>query len=120
MLTEGTDVPDVKTCFITRQTTSTILLTQMVGRALRGPIFGGTPEAHLVFFNDNWEQLINWAEYDLVDGSIGLDPGKAGPRPPLRYISIELVRKLAAQMDSGINIDIGPFLERLPMSRICC
>ena len=115
MLTEGTDVPDVKTCFITRQTTSTILLTQMVGRALRGPIFGGTPEAHLVFFNDNWEQLINWAEYDLVDGSIGPDPGKAGARPPLRYISIELVRKLAAQMDSGVNINPGPFLTLLPI-----
>lgn len=34
MLTEGTDVPDVKTVFLTRGTTSQILLTQMVGRAL--------------------------------------------------------------------------------------
>jgi len=115
MLTEGTDVPDVKTCFITRQTTSKILLTQMVGRALRGPKFGGTPEAHLVFFTDNWEQLINWAEYDLVDG--GTDPGEKEyvNRPPLRYISIELVRKLAAQMDSGVNINPGPFVEFLPI-----
>jgi len=88
MLTEGTDVPDVKTCFITRQTTSTILLTQMVGRALRGPKFGGTPEAHLVFFNDNWEQLINWAEYDLVAGLAEDDPKPNPPRAPLRYISI--------------------------------
>ena len=36
MLTEGTDVPKVNTVFLTRQTTSEILLTQMVGRALRG------------------------------------------------------------------------------------
>ena len=115
MLTEGTDVPDVKTCFITRQTTSTILLTQMVGRALRGPKFGGTPEAHLVFFNDNWEQLINWAEYDLVAGLAEDDPKQNLPRAPLRYISIELVRKLAAQMDSGININPGPFVELLPI-----
>ena len=35
MLTEGTDVPDVDTVFITRQTTSIISMTQMVGRALK-------------------------------------------------------------------------------------
>lgn len=115
MLTEGTDVPDVKTCFITRQTTSEILLTQMVGRALRGPKFGGTPEAYLVFFTDNWEQLINWAEYDLSSGAAVDDEREYGKRPPLRYISIELVRKLAAQMDSGININIPPFTALLPV-----
>ena len=40
MLTEGTDVPQTKTVFITRQTTSAILLTQMVGRAfaVREPV----------------------------------------------------------------------------------
>ena len=35
MLTEGTDVPDLQTVFLTRQTTSQILMTQMVGRAMR-------------------------------------------------------------------------------------
>ncbi|OPY52189.1 MAG: type I restriction enzyme EcoKI subunit R [Methanosaeta sp. PtaU1.Bin112] len=114
MLTEGTDIPDVNTCFITRQTTSKILMTQMVGRALRGPKFGGTPEAYLVFFTDEWEQLINWAEYDMIDGGFGPDPAY-GKKPPVRYISIELVRKLAAQMDSGININIEPFLTLLPV-----
>ncbi len=115
MLTEGTDIPDVKTCFITRQTTSKILLTQMVGRALRGPKFGGTSEAHLVFFTDNWEQLINWADYELVDGGTDQHEKEYGKRPPLRYISIELVRRLSAQMDSGININPGPFMELLPV-----
>ncbi len=97
MLTEGTDVPDVKTVFITRQTTSKILLIQMVGRALRGPKFGGTAEAHLVFFTDNWKQLITWAEFDQLD-----DDGQGGTikpygkRPPIQYISIELVRRLAS------------------------
>lgn len=38
MLTEGTDIPDVQTCFITRQTTSQILLTQMIGRLLEDQI----------------------------------------------------------------------------------
>ncbi|OWY67707.1 hypothetical protein B7486_30080 [cyanobacterium TDX16] len=36
MLTEGTDLPNVQTVFLTRPTTSTILMTQMIGRALRG------------------------------------------------------------------------------------
>jgi len=116
MLTEGTDVPDVNTCFITRQTTSRILLTQMVGRALRGPKFGGTPEAYLVFFTDNWQHLINWAEYEpLTSDVVGPDEREHGKRPPIRYISIELVRKLAAQMDSGININTGPFKTLLPL-----
>ena len=114
MLTEGTDIPDVQTCFITRQTTSQILLTQMVGRALRGPKFGGTSEANIVFFTDNWEQLINWAEYDpMTDG--GIDPGVIDPRkrPPIQYISIELVRRLVAQMNSGVNIMPDKYVKTL-------
>ena len=42
MLTEGTDISDVQTVFITRETKSDILLTQMIGRALRDPRMGGT------------------------------------------------------------------------------
>ena len=64
MLTEGTDVPDVDTVFITRQTTSIISMTQMVGRALRGPKFGGKPNAYLVFFQDDWQKAINWVIWD--------------------------------------------------------
>ena len=67
MLTEGTDVPDVDTVFLTRQTTSKILLTQMIGRALRGPKFGGTEEAQIVSFVDNWNHKINWAEWHPLD-----------------------------------------------------
>lgn len=113
MLTEGTDVPDAETVFITRQTTSQSLLTQMVGRALRGPKFGGTDVANLVFFMDNWEHLINWAEYEL-SGGVGDPEEKYAKRPPLQYISIELVRKLARQMDSGLNVNETPFLTLLP------
>jgi len=115
MLTEGTDVPDVNSVFITRQTTSKILLIQMVGRALRGPKFGGTAEANLVFFIDNWKQLITWAEFDQIDEvGIGKPEKDIGKRPPIRYISIELVRRLASQMDRGININTVPFKTLLP------
>ncbi|HOO53624.1 MAG TPA: DEAD/DEAH box helicase family protein [Methanothrix sp.] len=115
MLTEGTDVPDAESVFITRQTTSRNLMTQMVGRALRGPKFGGTEKAHLVFFTDNWQQLINWAEYEMPDGGTDGKEPKPGERLPLQYISIELVRKLAMQMDSGSNFNATPFLQLLPV-----
>ena len=115
MLTEGTDLPDAKTAFVTRQTTSRNLLTQMVGRALRGPKFGGTEKAHLVFFTDNWQQLINWAEYEMPGGIPKPGDPEYGKRPPLQYISIELVRKLAMQMDSGLNENSTPYLSLLPV-----
>jgi ATP-dependent helicase IRC3 len=115
MLTEGTDLPDAETAFVTRQTTSRNLLTQMVGRALRGPKFGGTEKAHLVFFTDNWQQLINWAEYEMPVGVPEPGDPEYGKRPPLQYISIELVRKLAMQMDSGLNVNATPYLSLLPV-----
>jgi superfamily II DNA or RNA helicase len=59
MLTEGFDVPDVKTVFLTRPTTSSILLTQMIGRALRGKkAGGGKEEANIVMFIDKWRGLV--------------------------------------------------------------
>ncbi|HIQ05022.1 MAG TPA: DEAD/DEAH box helicase, partial [Anaerolineae bacterium] len=116
MLTEGTDVPDVKTVFLTRRTRSQILLTQMVGRALRGPQFGGTDEAYIVSFVDNWKHLINWAEYDqLAEGLADDTVPEYGKRPPIQLISIELVQRLAQQMDSGINMTPGPFVSLLPV-----
>lgn len=116
MLTEGTDVPNVKTVFLTRQTTSKILLTQMVGRALRGPRFGGTDVAYVVSFVDNWKQVINWAGYDQLAEGIADDTIlEYGKRPPLQFISIELVRQLARQLDSGLNITPGSFLSLMPI-----
>jgi ATP-dependent helicase IRC3 len=117
MLTEGTDVPSVNTVFLTRQTTSSILLTQMIGRALRGPRFGGTENAYIVSFIDDWKHLINWADYNqLTEGDI--DPGGKPAyikAVPLQYISIELIRRLSAQMDTGENINIDSFLSMLPV-----
>ncbi len=116
MLTEGTDVPDAQTVFLTRQTTSRILLTQMVGRALRGPKFGGTDTAYIVSFVDSWKQAINWAEYDqLSDGPADETVTEYSKRPPLQLISIELVRRLSRQMDSGRNRTESPFLTLIPV-----
>ncbi len=116
MLTEGTDVPGVQSVFVTRQTTSRILMTQMIGRALRRTKFGGTPNAYLVFFTDNWKQTIHWAEYNQLAPGLAEDSGREyGKRPPLQLISIELIRKLARQMDTGMNIERLPFLTLLPV-----
>jgi superfamily II DNA or RNA helicase len=57
MLTEGVDLPDAKTAFLARPTTSPILMRQMVGRVLRGPKAGGGAEAEVVYFRDTWRNL---------------------------------------------------------------
>ena len=44
ILTEGADLPKTQTVFLTRPTISTVLMTQMIGRALRGEKAGGTKE----------------------------------------------------------------------------
>lgn len=60
ILTEGADVPDIQTAFMTRETNSDSLFMQMIGRALRGPYAGGTKEAYIVDFHDKWEMLHFW------------------------------------------------------------
>jgi len=119
MLTEGTDVPKLNTVFLTRQTRSEILLTQMVGRALRGPKFGGTDKAYIVSFIDNWQNSILWAISELVvTPIIESDPLPVDiERVAIQLISIDLVRQLVRQMDSGVNINSAPFLTFMPIGR---
>ncbi|GGS42507.1 hypothetical protein GCM10008961_37140 [Deinococcus knuensis] len=115
MLTEGTDVPNARTVFLTRQTTSRILLTQMIGRALRGPAFGGTPEAYVVSFIDQWKQHINWARWDdLLDLPVEDGPAAASPRLPVEFVSAELIAHLARELDARDLVAI-PFLTLLPV-----
>lgn len=64
ILTEGSDVPDIQTVFLARETNSDSLLMQMIGRGLRGEKAGGTKEAYIVAFHDIWEKL-----------AAGIDPG---------------------------------------------
>lgn len=121
MLTEGTDVPNVNSVFLTRQTTSSILLTQMIGRALRGPKFGGTERAYIVSFIDNWKQAINWAGYDQVgDGELRVVDPTTTKRPPIQLISIELVRQLARMLDEGISVSPMAFRSMMPVGWYRC
>lgn len=118
MLTEGTDLPSAQTAFMTRQTTSQILLTQMVGRVLRGPKMGGTKDAHLVFFADDWQQNINWAEWELLDGVETVPdpaaPAELAPRPVVELLSADLLRKLAEWMEGNVGLSPVPFWELIP------
>ncbi len=115
MLTEGTDVPDVQSVFLTRQTTSRILLAQMIGRALRGPKFGGTKEAFIVSFVDNWGHTIPWAQYDaLLDAPVDDDTSVRAPRVPLQLISIEMVRQLSRQTDGDEPVQ-ATFTSLMPL-----
>lgn len=62
MMTEGSDVPDIKTVFLTRETNSDSLLMQMIGRGLRGVKAGGTDIAYIVAFHDTWDTFANWMD----------------------------------------------------------
>ena len=115
MLTEGTDIPDVQTVFITRETKSDVLLPQMIGRALRGPRMGWTEKAYVVAFIDIWKYEIKWAGYGQILPEIAdNDASKSYGLSP-QVILTDLVRKLAQQMDIAIDNLTGLFLTLLPL-----
>ncbi len=119
MLTEGVDVPDVKTVMITRQTTSNILLTQMIGRALRGEKAGGGADkdyANIVFFHDSWKRLLPWAS---VDGDAdGSRPARQG-RNPLSLVSTQLIKLATADIEFK-GFESAPFLAFVPTGFYGC
>jgi superfamily II DNA or RNA helicase len=53
VLTTGFDAPSVRAVCIARPTTSVVLYEQMIGRGMRGPVFGGTPECLVIDIEDN-------------------------------------------------------------------
>ena len=94
MLTEGVDVPDVKTVFITRDTNSSILFTQMIGRALRGEGAGGNKTtANIILFSDNWNRHIQFASNRFIGGKDDSATKERGYRP-YELIRIDLLDKL--------------------------
>lgn len=53
VLTTGFDAPSVRCVVVARPTTSRVLYEQMIGRGLRGPLFGGTDECLVIDVDDN-------------------------------------------------------------------
>lgn len=115
MLTEGVDLPRTKTVFIVRPTRSEALLTQMIGRALRGPAAGGTAEAHLVTFVDTWKNFSPLdAEYVVNTGEVvDVDPERRLPYE-LEMVAPELIMEAYKLVRSNVRGSFEGMYECLP------
>ena len=72
ILSEGSDIPDIHTVFLTRPTNSDVLLMQMIGRGMRGEQCGGTKEVYIVDFCDKWASFTRWLNPSyLLEGEEG-------------------------------------------------
>lgn len=119
ILTEGVDLPMTKTVFLARPTVSTILMTQMVGRALRGEAAGGTPYSYIVAFMDDWNEHISWVSPETIfyGGRENLEDIDYKKRE-LRCIAIAKIEEFAAIVNNTIDtteLEAVPFFERIPI-----
>lgn len=68
IMTEGSDVPDINSVFLTRPTESEGLLLQMIGRGMRGIAAGGTKKVSIVDFYDLWDRFNKWLDPSFLLG----------------------------------------------------
>ncbi len=96
IMTEGTDIPSIQSVFLTRPTNSKTLMTQMIGRGLRGLKAGGTKEANIVSFIDDWQSKIYWgnAEEILISANLDLDvKSPAYKKMVKQLVSVDLLEQ---------------------------
>lgn len=120
ILTEGTDLPKTHTVFLTRPTTSTVLMTQMIGRALRGVKAGGTKDAYIVSFIDDWNNRIAWVNPEnLTDSEYKERESEREKREyNIRLIAISKIEEFALMADSSVDtsgLDSIDPIERIPL-----
>lgn len=120
ILTEGIDLPKTKTVFLTRPTVSSILMTQMIGRALRGERAGGTKEAYIVSFIDEWKEKIAWvnAENLINCEEEFADKYAAYQKRLTRMLSIAKIEEFARIMDETVDtakLESIDFMKRVPL-----
>ena len=119
ILTEGIDLPQTQTVFLARPTVSTTLLTQMIGRALRGTKAGGTDIAYAVSFIDNWEIPFVYPESLISDESAEFtELERNRTEYELRLISISKIEEFARLLDETIDttmLEAVPFIQRIPI-----
>lgn len=87
MLLEGVDVPDARTAFLTRPTSSRIVLRQMIGRVLRGVAGGGEEIAHVVDLRDRWSadvDVLSPVDIPDISGEVHTADGGEHRLPPVR------------------------------------
>ncbi len=73
IMTEGTDVPDIQTIFLTRPTSSEGLLMQMIGRGMRGVQANGTETVNIIDFHDQWDTFNRWLNPEWLIAAESLD-----------------------------------------------
>ncbi len=120
ILTEGVDLPQTKTVFLARPTVSSILMTQMVGRALRGTAAGGTSEAYIVSFVDSWNEHIAWVNPEsLFNGNNEFEDAPVDRvKRDLRTIAISKIEEFASVLDDAVDttaLERVPFVQRIPL-----
>ncbi|MDK2584457.1 DEAD/DEAH box helicase family protein [Romboutsia sedimentorum] len=119
ILTEGTDIPDVQTVFLTRPTTSSILMNQMIGRGLRGKKAGGTEKAYIVSFIDDWQYRINWINPKnlLSFGEFVEDEINKKRELSATLVPIKMIEEFAKLMDLSIEKKMigGSYLDLVPI-----
>jgi superfamily II DNA or RNA helicase len=121
ILTEGTDLPDVQTVFLTRPTISSILMTQMIGRALRGKKAGGTEKAYIVSFIDGWKNKIAWINPEklyIEETGTWVENDKESVKKLARLISIQKIEEFVKIVDDSIDtteLESIDFIKTIPL-----
>lgn len=121
ILTEGVDLPKTKTVFLARPTVSSILMTQMVGRALRGTAAGGTSSAYIVSFIDHWNEHIAWVNPESLfagDNDFQDSDDSERIKRDIQLIAISKIEEFARILDNSVDtIDLErvAFEKRIPI-----
>ena len=120
ILTEGVDLPKTQTVFLTRPTVSTILMTQMIGRTLRGTAAGGTANAYIVSFIDAWDEHIAWVNPEslFVGNNDFQENVYEQKQRDLRMIAISKIEEFARILDDSTDTSLlekVPFTQRIPV-----
>lgn len=121
ILTEGVDLPKTKTVFLARPTVSSILMTQMVGRALRGTAAGGTSSAYIVSFIDHWNEYIAWVNPESLfagDNEFQDSDDSERIKRDIQMIAISKIEEFARILDNSVDtIDLErvAFEKRIPI-----
>ncbi len=120
ILTEGVDLPKTQTVFLTRPTVSKILMTQMIGRALRGEKAGGTKNAYIVSFIDNGLDKIAWSNPETIfEGNNDFADTKTEyEKRDIRLIAISKIEEFAKMLNDSADtkeLEKAPFTQRIPI-----
>ncbi len=116
ILTEGTDIPNVQSVFLARPTISPILMTQMIGRGLRGERAGGTKDAYIVSFIDEWREKVAWVNPEklLIEANVDFNDKQPDTKKQLiRLVAISKIEEFASLTNKTIAAEVREELEKL-------